>query len=121
MIQKLILFIFLTANVLFGDATDFHHEGELNIDEQAPLFVSLGSYCKPAHMLRFCNLRKVAFPFDWICSMDGNKLIEIIESDFNNFLNENFLIGYEHSGALLHTYYHLEFLQLLIISSWASP
>lgn len=105
-----LLSLFFTLNVLFSDSRDFNHEGELNICEESPLFVSLGSYCHPAHMFRYCDLRKVAFPFDWICSMDGDKLIEIIESDFKNFLNEDFLEGYEHSGALLHTYYHLEFL-----------
>lgn len=73
-----------------------------------PLFVSLGSTCATAHMHRECGIRKAAFPFDWIISFDGEKLIDIFEEDFLHFLDTDVL---EISGqALLNTYYHLEFL-----------
>jgi hypothetical protein len=77
---------------------------------QGPLFISLGSQCEPAHMLRFCDLRKKAFPFDWIVSFDGNALIEILNDDFKHFLNDAFFLSYGPAGHLLHSYYHLEFL-----------
>ncbi|MBI2743553.1 MAG: hypothetical protein HYX48_06520 [Chlamydiales bacterium] len=78
---------------------------------QQPLFVSLGSHCRPVLMLQECGLRKAAFPFDWICSVDGERLLEIIEEDFLVFLNEKYLVVYEIGGGpLLHNYYHLEFL-----------
>lgn len=75
-----------------------------------PLFVSLGSHCEPAHMLRACGLRKVAFPFDWIVSFDGEALIELLEEDFANFFYLPSFVPYGPAGHLLHTYYHLEFL-----------
>lgn len=75
---------------------------------QEPLFVSLGSYCTTARMHRNCEIRKAAFPFDWIISFDGEKLIELLEEDFLHFLNPAVLTI---SGqALLNEYYHLEFL-----------
>ncbi len=75
---------------------------------QEPLFVSLGSVCETAHMHRECGIRKAAFPFDWIVSFDGEKLIELLEEDFLHFLNPHFL---RVAGAsLLNDYYHLEFL-----------
>lgn len=82
---------------------------ELAPSEPLPLFVSLGSHCGPAHILRACSMRQAAFPFDWIISFDGEALIEIIEQDFLDFLNEDYL-DCNASGALLHTRYHLEFI-----------
>jgi hypothetical protein len=80
-----------------------------NIEEnRGPIFVSLGSACKTAHMQRECGIRTAAFPFDWIVSFDGEKLIELLEENFLHFLNPDFL---KVSGqALLNEYYHLEFL-----------
>jgi hypothetical protein len=82
-----------------------------NIDQgisQEPLFVSLGSICATAHTHRECGIRKAAFPFDWIISFDGEKLIQLLEEDFLHFLNPDVL---KVSGqALLNDYYHLEFL-----------
>lgn len=77
---------------------------------QDPLFVSLGSTCEPAHMLRYCELRKFAFPFDWIVSFDGEALIEMLRNDFKNFLKDEYFVPYGLAGHLLNTYYHLEFL-----------
>lgn len=75
---------------------------------QEPLFVSLGSFCTTAHMHKECGIRKAAFPFDWIISFDGEKLIDLLEEDFLHFLNPDFL---RVAGqALLNDYYHLEFL-----------
>ncbi|HSX04685.1 MAG TPA: DUF1796 family putative cysteine peptidase [Rhabdochlamydiaceae bacterium] len=75
---------------------------------QEPLFVSLGSTCTTAHTHRECGIRKAAFPFDWIVSLNGEKLIEILEEDFLHFLDSNVLrvLG----QALLNDYYYLEFL-----------
>ena len=93
------------------NAFDDCHLGQMIQTEtnQEPLFVSLGSYCTTAHWHRHLGLRKAAFPFDWIISFDGDRLIEIIESDFLHFLNPDFLVLAQ-SGDLLNTYYHLEFL-----------
>jgi hypothetical protein len=72
------------------------------------IFVSLGSMCETAHMHRDCGIRKAAFPFDWIVSFNGEKVIEILEEDFFHFLDFDVL---RVSGqSLLNDYYCLEFL-----------
>lgn len=91
------------------------HDGELEavdiVGSQEPLFVSLGSTCQPAHMLRFCNLRKAAFPFDWIVSMDGEKLLEVLEDDFLRFLNDDDLFVFPQDPyPIFNSYYHFEHL-----------
>ena len=85
-----------------GDSVD------INEFNQQTLFVSLGSYCAPASLTRSCGHRKAAFPFDWNICLDGEKLIEILNEDFSNFLNEEYLIPFG-SPTLLNTYYHIEF------------
>lgn len=72
------------------------------------LFVSLGSYCGPAQFLHHCGMRKAAFPLDWVVSLDGETLIEMIEQDFLNFLNEAYYSA-PFGSPPLHTSYHLEF------------
>lgn len=79
-------------------------------DLPKPLFVSLGSYCDPARILRACELRTEAYPFDWIISFDGEALIQILNDDFDHFLNDSYFIPFGPVGHLLQSYYHLEFL-----------
>jgi hypothetical protein len=93
----------------FVDIEDLDHL-VLDASEDEPLFVSLGSYCEPAHTLRFGDLRKAAFPFDWIVSLDGNALIDMLNEDFALFFNEELIAPYAEAGHLRHTYYHVEFL-----------
>lgn len=86
-------------------------EIDINQSTEDPLFVSLGSICTPAHLLRYCGLRKAAFPFDWVVSMDGEKLLEMLSADFCEFFNAAHLWVYPHDPRpLFHAYYHLEFL-----------
>jgi hypothetical protein len=110
---KSFLLLLLFTLSLFNSANCEPFELEENATDelpQGPLFISLGSYCEPAHMLRFCNLRKKAFPFDWVISFSGESLIEILNDDFTHFLNDAFFLSYGPAGHLLHSYYHLEFL-----------
>ena len=100
-----LLFVFGLTSCLYAEMSDLDDDVALDSDL---LFVSLGSMCEPAHMLRFCEMRKAAFPFDWIVSFDGESIIEMLENDFQDFLNQNFFKTY--GAALLHTNYHLEFL-----------
>ncbi len=76
---------------------------------EPPMFISLGSYCAPAYILKEMGLRKPVYPFDWILSIDGEKVIEILEDDFLHFLNPEYLIPAPKSELLTNTYYHLEF------------
>lgn len=75
-----------------------------------PLFVSLGSHCEPAHMLKSSGLRKMAFPFDWIVSFDGEALIEMLDDDFLHFFHPLAFFPFGPAGHLFQSYYHLEFL-----------
>lgn len=83
-------------------------EVELQLSGE-PLLVSLGSTCEPAHMFRLCELRKTAFPFDWIVSFDGKAIIELLENNFEDFFNEKYFVPYG-PGHLVQARYHLEFL-----------
>jgi hypothetical protein len=73
-----------------------------------PLFVSLGSTCGPATAMRSAGVRKGAFPLDWLFSFDGEKIIEMLDTDFLHFTNQAYLTRHANRG-LLNTYYHLEF------------
>lgn len=109
-IYNIVLSVLFSVSLLHAVSTRDSNLGE-NIEQninQEPLFVSLGSHCRTAHMHRECGIRKAAFPFDWIISFDGEKLVDLLEEDFFHFLNPDFL---KVSGqALLNDYYHLEFL-----------
>lgn len=108
-IIKIFLTYFLFFSLLHADLETYEGD-ETNIADikQDTLFVSLGSYCAPAAILRALGLRKAAFPFDWNVCLDGEKLIEILKENFSNFLNLDYLVP--HNWAmLLHTYYHMEF------------
>lgn len=110
--EKIYHIIFFFILFFSGTVSALDQEIEDIIEEvpKTPLFISLGSFCEPAHMLKFCGLRKRSFPFDWIISFDGEALIEILENGFKDFLNDDYFMPYGPAGHLLHTYYHLEFL-----------
>jgi len=75
-----------------------------------PLFVSLGSTCEPAHEIRGLNLRKAAFPFDWMVSADHDQLINMINDDLKHFCDENYLeASMVKKVILLNTYYSIVF------------
>jgi len=105
-----IVFFFLHLTLSANDLENPLWEQELHAFAQETLFVSLGSFCEAAHMFKFCGIRKAAFPFDWITTFDGEALIEILQDDFRYFLDEAYLKPYDFGGALLHHYYHMEFL-----------
>lgn len=85
---------------------------EVNVNELSEdvLFVGLGSYCEAADILRSCGVRKAAFPFDWILSSGGEKLIEVLKDDFIHFTEEKHLVPAKSSNMiLLQSYYKMEF------------
>lgn len=103
-----LILLFLASHIhadletIEGDAIDI---SQLH---QETMFVSLGSYCAPASLARDSGLRKAAFPLDWNISMDGEKLIEMLQDGFAHFLNEKYLTPFGWA-CLLNTRYHLEF------------
>jgi hypothetical protein len=62
-------------------------------------------------MLKYNELRKSAYPFDWITTIDSSKFLKLIEEDFKYFLDDNYLISTNKDPyPLLNTYYNIEFL-----------
>lgn len=109
------LFIALTCslslNLAYSDDLEEAEKANLHELIQEPIFVSLGSYCDTAHIMRACEIRKAAFPFDWITSLDSEKFLAILQEDFAHFLDRKSLLPMNKDpGPLLNTYYHLEFL-----------
>ncbi len=86
-------------------------EFTLKLDFQAenePLFVSLGSYCWPALTIKNCGLRRASFPLDWVVSLNGEKVIELLDNRFVDFTNEAYFVSSSRQ-MLLHSYYELAF------------
>lgn len=109
--KSLFPFIFLLLASFSNLALHANPESEEDLLSGNELvFVSLGSMCDPAHQLKFCDLRKAAFPFDWIISFDGEALISILDNDFKGFLSDEYFVPYGPAGHLAQTLYHLEFL-----------
>lgn len=104
---KHFVFIFLSVFSPYG-----HNQETDGNEGYEPLFVSLGARCEVAHILRSCEMRKEAFPFDWIVSMDLEQIVTMLQDDFKYFLDENHLSVHGVIGdvPLLNTYYRLEFL-----------
>jgi hypothetical protein len=95
-------FLLLCSSLAADDQVALHEQ---------KLFVSLGSHCDPARILQNAGLRKAAFPFDSIISMNGEAVLEMIETEFCYFLDERYLSPYPVGGdPLVHMRYHLEFL-----------
>ena len=103
------LFIVLISlkNVLLADTNQ--QSDQINIHEYIgdPLFISLGSWCNVAINLKRNGMRKAAFPFDWIASVDCEKFLEIFTSDFKYFLDDNYL--FIKDSHIFNNYYNLEF------------
>lgn len=85
-------------NILFSHQCSFVEHTERSVrdmaidyDDDFPIIISLGFCCAVASILETHNLRKYAFPFDWIWS-PFNGLCDLLEHDFIDFLNPSYLI-----------------------------
>lgn len=111
--MKTICFFLLLLASLHSDVWD--PDGMDDKVEDGSLLVSLGSHCVPASIIRLSGLRKAAFPFDWILSLDNDGIIQILEDDFAYFLDEEFLVPDSlllpkaQAENLVHLKYHIEF------------
>lgn len=81
---------------------------EIFFDVNEPLFINLGPDCYFANGLGGLQLRKAAFPFDWLLTNDQDKLIELLEDDFKLFFDQSHYFRHT-TGHLIHGYYHIEF------------
>jgi hypothetical protein len=61
-----------------------------------PVFVSLGSDCTSASLLREFGLRNKGYPFDWLMSLVN--INEDFESDFSTFFNDNSALKFTFHG-----------------------
>lgn len=92
----------------FEEISEKEIDAGIDFDSTEPLFIPLGSFCGTASSLQAQGLRKASFPFDWYLSVDGEKMIEIIDDDFQYFFKTKYLTPFV-TGVLLNTYYHFEF------------
>lgn len=100
--MKMVLFLFLCFHLLASSpdlSNSILHE---------PLVISLGPNCGITGIIREKNLRKAAYPLDWILSIDFSGLIAMLDDDFSFFFDDRYLQP-DKGGLLFHHYYHLEF------------
>lgn len=65
------------------------HELLISTCQNKPLFISLGSWCVPAIIMRDFGLRHAAYPFDWNTS-SFEDFYNLLKNDFHDFmLKEN--------------------------------
>ncbi len=102
------LLLSMCLSPLCGDLFSEADDAEI-VSQNRTLFVSLGSTCHSAMMLRHAGLRYAAYPLDWVLSMDGNKLIDGIRDGFAYLCDPRYLIVLkEKYGWLANTYYSIE-------------
>lgn len=83
---------------------------EQDFCEMPFLFVSLGSHCEPAVMLRFYEQRRFAYPFDWLVTIDSEGMISLLSDDFQYFLDRNFMFTFpNHFECIENSLYRIEF------------
>ena len=107
---KLLTILFSWACVLGSQiqATDNQQSVNKYLETSTdPLFVSLGSTCGPATAMRSSGVRKAAFPLDWMFSFDGDKIIEMLDTDFAHFTDPKYLTC-SVNRLILNTQYRLE-------------
>ena len=54
--------------------------------------VSLGDFCGPAQELERIGYRSFSMPFDWLVTADWGKVVQLIYSHFEGFLDEKNLV-----------------------------
>jgi hypothetical protein len=60
-----------------------------------------------AHVLKSMGARTIAYPFDWLLTNDGDRFIELLERNFENYLEkDSFKLA---NNILVHSYYHIEY------------
>lgn len=115
MIYSRLFFLLLAIQCIYADLWIVDNDDHKPEITNKPLFISLGSNCVPAGILRSCGLREAAYPFDWMISLDNDGLIKAIGENLHDFLNEecllpdNFLRQNASGAALIHMDYRFEF------------
>jgi Putative papain-like cysteine peptidase (DUF1796). len=89
-VPKLVFYAVIFLCVPMHADSMYHEEGELALHKHL-LIVSLGSDCMISITLRENGLRKAAFPFDWNFSLLLDKVILLLDEDFEHFLSPQHL------------------------------
>lgn len=73
--------------------------------------ISLGSRCQIAVQIRKNNLRKEAFPFDWMITDNTEGLILLFEEDAKHLFDRKYMVFEEFAWGckVFHTRYQLDF------------
>lgn len=122
-IRNLIILALSPLSITYGISTDQNEKDPLIHEHTLPkpfeifpndkevLFVSLGSSCSSASMIRDSGCRVGGYmPFDWICSKNSDKLIEILHDDFLHFFNDDYIfICDKYSPHIVNSYYYFDF------------
>lgn len=59
--------------------------------EKYKYIVSLGHFCSPAMEFQKIQRRQFSLPFDWLITSKLSSVIELINNEFEDFLNEEYL------------------------------
>lgn len=74
-------------------------------------YISLGYFCGVASELRRISLRKYSSPFDWLITASFQKVIELIDNQFKDFLSSDYLkVLDEEKLFYTNEYYYINFL-----------
>lgn len=104
------LFLFICVSLFSYDSPfDSPSDDEQSLDKRV-LFVSLGTNCEPSLHLRDAGYRKAAFPFDWLVTANGERLVELLDKDFDDFLGDATIIySLNDCPTLANHHYQIEF------------
>lgn len=116
------LFVFcaliVSCSALYRDGPEDTPDRMLNLG-QGPLFVSLGCSCIPASMIQHFGKRQVAFPFDWMLTLDEVGFLQLLNNNFQDFTDEKYLVKHPINGDhLVHSLYHMEFSHYWMADYW---
>jgi hypothetical protein len=87
----------------------FEWNDPLDVAPQQPLFISLGAHCETAIQLNRLNLRKASFPFDWLVTRDYRNICNLLDTNFENFLNKFNYTPMQNPAVLLNLEHQIEF------------
>lgn len=100
----ILLFWFVGVHARDAEIAEYYHF------RLKPLFVSLGSHCEVAVKLRENLFRNIAFPFDWLLTFNHEKLIELLDHNFQHFFDEQYFFRHPiHQHIVENNYYEIEF------------
>ncbi len=115
------IFLFFIFQILPAEQNIFNDpKKEINIkqaDQQLPvtknvlkdvIIVSLGSHCEVAAMIRSQGERYFATPVDWLLSLDHKGLVSLINDNFKQMFNIEYLYQYP-EGYVVNSLYKIDF------------